>query len=506
MSSSHESNWSDAEDETYKFKAFHDERVFESLDELLQHERTEHNFDLSRVRQDLKLNLYDTIKVVNCVRTHQLQESQVRETIKEITGNESYLQPALENDAVLFHLVDDDDERENLVSDSQDNWRTKFEALEAQHALLQQAMRSSIEARSSKSDEDAKGPDNDTYYFDSYGYNDIHETMLKDTVRTDAYRDAVYDNKDIFKGKTVLDVGCGTGILSMFCAKAGAKHVFAIDNSNIIDKARSNAYENGLDDQITFIKGKVEHVKLLVESVDIIISEWMGYALLYESMLDSVLTARDRFLAADGLMLPSITTMVVAGLSDKDYYDDRVNFWSDVYGFKMGAMKDGIFDDILVDSLKPTSLGTKPAIFKSLDIHEVKISDLVFTAPFTLDPLPGHESIIAFHIWFDTFFTRSREQSSLAQTPVEGSVRTETGNAFSTGPHGTPTHWKQAVLLIDGHVKVPDNGQVRGSIEYRKGATNPRFLEIVVKWRVHAQDGQVIGAEEGPRSQVWHLA
>ncbi len=40
------------------------------------------------------------------------------------------------------------------------------------------------------------------------------------------------------KGKTVLDVGCGTGILSMFSARAGASQVFGVDNSSIIDSAR----------------------------------------------------------------------------------------------------------------------------------------------------------------------------------------------------------------------------------------------------------------------------
>lgn len=41
--------------------------------------------------------------------------------------------------------------------------------------------------------------------------SDIHETMLKDAIRTDAYRDFVYGNKDVFQGKIVLDIGCGTG-------------------------------------------------------------------------------------------------------------------------------------------------------------------------------------------------------------------------------------------------------------------------------------------------------
>ena len=75
--------------------------------------------------------------------------------------------------------------------------------------------------------------------------------MLKDAVRTDAYRDFVYDNKHLFQGKVVLDVGCGTGILSMFCAKAGAKRVIAVDNSEIMSKARQNVFENGLDRVIT---------------------------------------------------------------------------------------------------------------------------------------------------------------------------------------------------------------------------------------------------------------
>lgn len=81
----------------------------------------------------------------------------------------------------------------------------------------------------------------------------IHESMLKDSIRTDSYRDFVYENKHIFKDKVVLDVGCGTGILSMFCAKAGARKVISVDNSNIIDRAKEIVYENGFGDVITYV-------------------------------------------------------------------------------------------------------------------------------------------------------------------------------------------------------------------------------------------------------------
>lgn len=52
--------------------------------------------------------------------------------------------------------------------------------------------------------------------------------MLKDEVRTLSYRASIYQNKHLFKDKIVLDVGCGTGILSMFAAKSGAKHVYGV--------------------------------------------------------------------------------------------------------------------------------------------------------------------------------------------------------------------------------------------------------------------------------------
>lgn len=130
------------------------------------------------------------------------------------------------------------------------------------------------------------------YYFDSYAHFGIHEEMLKDEVRTLTYRNSMYHNKHLFKNKIVLDVGCGTGILSMFAAKAGAKQVYGVDMSGIVEQARTIVEKNGFKDKVTIIRGKIEEITLPVPKVDIIISEWMGYCLFYESMLDSVLFAR----------------------------------------------------------------------------------------------------------------------------------------------------------------------------------------------------------------------
>lgn len=106
-------------------------------------------------------------------------------------------------------------------------------------------------------------------------------------------------------------MGCGTGILSCFASQTGAKKIFAVDQSEIIyyamDIAQRNAVEN-----IEFVKGRLENMELPLadgEKVDIIISEWMGYFLLFEGMLDSVIHARDKYLKTGGIILPNRCTI-----------------------------------------------------------------------------------------------------------------------------------------------------------------------------------------------------
>lgn len=153
-----------------------------------------------------------------------------------------------------------------------------------------------------------------------------------------------------------MDIGCGTGILSIFAARAGAKHVYAIENAEIALFVREIIARNGLSDKITVLKGKMEEITLPVPKVDIIISEWMGYFLLYESMLDTVLWARDKYLVKGGKMLPDKLHMYVAALEDGQYKQQKKEFWKDVYGVDMSCLTPTVMREPLIDVVSSNSI------------------------------------------------------------------------------------------------------------------------------------------------------
>jgi len=300
------------------------------------------------------------------------------------------------------------------------------------------------------------------YYFDSYAHFGIHEEMLKDEVRTLTYRNSMWHNKHLFKGKTVLDVGCGTGILSMFAAKAGAAKVIGVDMSSIVDYAKKIVADNNLSDIITIIRGKVEEIELPVPKVDIIISEWMGYCLFYESMLDTVLYARDKWLVEGGLMFPDKATLYVCGIEDRQYKDDKIAWWDDVYGFNMSSIRKVAISEPLVDSVDHKCVVTNNCLIKEIDIQTVKKEDIPFTSKFSL------------------FFKRNDYLHALVSFFTVEFSHCHKRVGFSTSPDHQYTHWKQTVFYLDDYITSKKGEEVTGVFTMKPNTRNVRDLDFEI--------------------------
>lgn len=240
--------------------------------------------------------------------------------------------------------------------------------------------------------------------------------------------------------------------------------------STIIFKAREIVARNGMADKITLIQGKMEEIEMPFPHVDIIISEWMGYFLLYESMLDTVLYARDRYLVKDGLIFPDKAIIYAAGIEDGEYKDEKIGFWDNVYGFDYTPLKETALSEPLVDTVDIKAVVTDPAPVLTLDLYKCTTADLAFSIPFSLTARRD-DFIHALVSWFDIEFAACHK-------PIR----------FSTGPHTKYTHWKQTVFYLNEVVTVHQGEEVKCNLQVKPNDKNRRDLDIKLDYTLETQD------------------
>ena len=311
-------------------------------------------------------------------------------------------------------------------------------------------------------------PDED-YYFDSYSHFGIHREMLSDKIRTLSYKEAIFKNESLIKGKVILDVGCGTGILSLFAAKCGAKVVYAVEKSSIVEYAKQIIEKNGFSDKVKVIQGAMEEIEI-PEKVDVIISEWMGYCLLYESMLPSVILARDKFMSSSGTMFPSKAKMYISAIEDSQYYKRKISFWDDVCGFNFKPVKDWALIEPLISTCPEKQIVTDDSTLIEFDLNKVKADQLAFKVPFNLNPLEPI-NFHAFVVWFDVLF--------------EGPDATI---LLTTSPFETPTHWTQTIFYLNQPIPLDDGFPIEGTFEMHPNSVNPRDQDITIEFKVNGKN------------------
>ncbi|KAK8783285.1 hypothetical protein V5799_010351 [Amblyomma americanum] len=321
----------------------------------------------------------------------------------------------------------------------------------------------------------------DNEYFKCYAGLDIHREMIGDYARTFTYRKAILNNYSNLYQKAVLDLGAGTGILSMFCAQAGAKTVYAVEASDVAEVAKKVVSSNKVDDQVIVIQSKVEDA-VLPEKVDAIVSEWMGYMLLYESMLQSVISARDKWLKKDGILLPEKARMFIAPLTDPDEGLERIDFWKMVkenFHVDMSCVtefaKAELYKHITVKTVDAENVISRGTCFLELDLYTVKSEDLQCIKENFMCCCYGHGRVHAFVIWFSVEF------------PLDV--------ILSTSPYDSETHWQQTVLFINP-VDVKQDSEIRGTITINPSADHHRMLDVELAFTV---DGRQ------PRKQVYRM-
>lgn len=163
-----------------------------------------------------------------------------------------------------------------------------------------------------------------------------HISMLDDDVRTTAYLRAI--EATVKATDTVVDLGTGTGVLAVAAAKAGARHVYAIEASGIADGAAAVIHANGLSDRVTLVRGWSTRVSL-PERGTLLVSEIIGSDPLDEGVVPFVRDARTRLLDPSARVLPTRLQVLAYPASVDDAFLSRNAFglsstegWTRQYG------------------------------------------------------------------------------------------------------------------------------------------------------------------------------
>jgi type I protein arginine methyltransferase len=281
-----------------------------------------------------------------------------------------------------------------------------------------------------------------------YAEFEVHRTMICDRVRTEAFRRAI--DSVVRPGDIVLDVGAGSGILSVFAARAGAARVYAVERTSAAILARELAAANGVAEIVRVIHGDVTDVEL-PERVDVIVSEWLGGFGIDEGMLVPVIVARDRWLKPGGVMIPRLV-MAWAALVHDRYLAEMVAFLRDnPYGLRFDDLVNKTVNEISYSgTFRHLAAGDKRSAAARLwttDADLIPLQQAQAQAPHQAEtalPVRACGTANALALWF--------------------SAQLAPGISLSVGPGDPPTHWGMTTAPLRSPVDLTPGMSVRARV------------------------------------------
>lgn len=267
----------------------------------------------------------------------------------------------------------------------------------------------------------------------------MHRVMVRDHVRTDSFRRALF--AAVKEGDVVLDIGTGSGILSLFAAQAGASKVYAVDPSPVVGLAQELIALNNVQRTVEVVQERIEDVQLPVK-VDVIVSEWLGVYGVDENMLGSVLLARDRWLKPGGRLIPGRVTAWLAPVLSGVRIDTEF-FHSNPYGLDLALLSESSVHELMIFR----------TVFSGNDVQAEP------QAMWTTDPyrFPVEEAALPFEASLTFTFERQARVNALV---AWFSAELGNGLVLSNAPGQAPTSWGQFPFPLERTVELEPGAEM----------------------------------------------
>jgi protein arginine N-methyltransferase 1 len=221
--------------------------------------------------------------------------------------------------------------------------------------------------------------------------------MIADRVRMDAYREALA--RSIKPGDVVLDLGAGTGIMSLLACKLGAGKVHAVEHSDALVVARELAQANGCADRIEFHQSSSFDVRLF-RPADVLVSDLRGVLPLHGNHVPSIMDARRRLLAPSGAQIPWQDTIRAQLVADAGLHAETLKVWKDgAFGLDLApALRWAAHQFRKANLAQSRLVGQAQSVIK-LDYRTIESPNARGEAHWIID---RDETVHGLGVWFDT--------------------------------------------------------------------------------------------------------
>jgi hypothetical protein len=281
-----------------------------------------------------------------------------------------------------------------------------------------------------------------------------HAVLLNDRERTTSFVRAI--GRVVLEDDVVLEIGTGTGVLAIAAARAGARHVYAVEaNPAMVGVAESLVKANGLEGRISVIEGWSSQV-VLSERADLLVAELIGNSPLDEQVLEATLDAQRRLLTPDARLIPRrLKVLALPVLFTDDVLEtwvitpDAVSAWSSWYGMNFSPLADMTHGrahhrSLFGRSLENLEIVGEPVVLADVDLSRIESLQVESAATLTMD---GPVTLNGILMYFE---------AELARSVV-----------LSTHPTVLGSHWRRPLWFLDEPLHLEEGRSLRISYSYR---------------------------------------
>lgn len=278
---------------------------------------------------------------------------------------------------------------------------------------------------------------------------EYHRSLLADRERTEAFANAIRET--VKPGQVVVDLGCGTGILSYFACRAGARRVYSIERGEVIEVARALAAANGFSDRVTFVEGMSNGV-VLPERGDVLVSETIGNSGLEENILGHVVDARERLLAVGAPIVPRKLEVLTAAVHFPERYAKLIELWDRTHDIDLSAVRAWAAQQTYPLTLEPSELCSSAETVATIDLGTVSAPSVAGEVRFDFQ---AQTIVHGFGVWF---------RAELSP-----------GNLLSNAPPRRTPSWSHLFLPLRTPLHVGGSSSIRLAVS--------TFDGLVWRWR-----------------------